>query len=69
MSGVSCPESMSACRIACRSESSDRSPSFPSSCQNDGDPPANPDWSRKSLSWSSSDWRLTASASSGWYLE
>ena len=30
---------------------------------------ANPDCSRKSLSWSRSPWRLTASASSGWYLE
>ena len=38
ISGVSWPESISAWRMACRSASSDRSPSPPSSCQNDGRP-------------------------------
>ena len=37
ISGVSWPDSISAWRIACRSASSERSPSPISSCQNDGE--------------------------------
>src|SRR4051812_25890299 len=58
---------MSASRIACRSASSERSPgsSKPRPWNDCPCWPAKPDWSRKSASLSSSDWRSTASAISG----
>src|SRR5205807_7762634 len=52
---------------ACRSASSERADSSsPNSPQKGWEyaPPAKPDWSRKSASWSSRAWRLSVSASS-----
>src|SRR5213593_1737591 len=72
MSGVNWPESMSAWRIAWRSASSERSgSSSPNSPQKGWEyaPPAKPDCSRKSASWSSRPWRLIVSINSGrWRL-
>ena len=66
ISGVNCPLSISALRIACFSASSERSCLSPKSPQQGCvRPPAKPDCSRKSASLSSSACRSTASASSG----